>query len=115
MVRTQANAERRTISGCMLNILERGIAMEERYAHGITQSFLVNQARDFRMAHRMRDRTTMLLRCSDEEAQRIRIAASNRAMSISEFVGFSLWRHWEAVKKIARRTREQAPPSPTPQ
>lgn len=100
MVRAQANAERRTISGCILNILERSLWMHEKYSRGITPSFLENQAREFRLVHRIHDRTTMLLRCSVKEAERIRANADNRHMSISEFVGFSLWRHWEATKKI---------------
>lgn len=102
IIRAQAAAERRTISGCMLNILERSMWMDEKYAHGITETFLQNQARYFRLTHRLRDRTNMLLRCSVTEAERIRVAAANRRMSISEFVGFSLWRHWEATKKIRR-------------
>lgn len=109
MVREQAAAERRTISGCILNILERGMSMEERYAHGITRSFLENQARDFRVAHRIRNRAVILLRCSTDEADRIRTIAWRRGMSISEFVAFSLWRHWEAVKKVARNAPEQPP------
>lgn len=100
MVRSQASAERRTISGCTLNILERSLWMETHYAHGITQPFLEKQARDFRLAHRIQHRAAILLRCSTEEADRIRSAAWNRGMSISEFVAFSLWRHWEAVKKV---------------
>lgn len=110
MVRAQAAAERRSISACIVNILERRMRIDEQYSRGITQSFLENQAREFRLTHRIYNRTTMLLRCSVEEAQRIRIAASNRHMSISEFVAFSLWRHWEAVKKI----RPGALPEPSP-
>ncbi|HEX5423249.1 MAG TPA: hypothetical protein VFW94_06850 [Candidatus Acidoferrales bacterium] len=101
-VRAQAHAERRTISGCILNILERSLWMEEQYSRGMTRSFLENQAREFRLMHRIYDRTTMLLRCSVQEAERIRAKAYNRHMSISEFVGFSLWRHWEATNKIRR-------------
>lgn len=100
ILRTQAAAEHRTISGCMLNILERSLWIEERYAHGVTPAFLENQAREFRLAHRLHDRTSMLLRCSNGEADRIRAVAWNRGMSISEFAAFSFWRHWEAVKKI---------------
>lgn len=100
IIRAQAAAERRTISGCMLNILERSLWMEEQYSRGITESFLENQAREFRLMHRIHDRTTLLLRCSVQEAERIRGKASNRHISISEFVGFSLWRHWDATRKI---------------
>lgn len=102
ILRAQAAAEHRTISGCMLDILERSVWMEQQYAHGVTQSFLENQAREFRLAHRMRDRTSLLLRCSTDEADRIRTVAWNRSMSISEFAAFSFWRHWEAVKKVHR-------------
>ncbi|HTU35774.1 MAG TPA: hypothetical protein VMF66_18375 [Candidatus Acidoferrum sp.] len=109
MIRAQATAERRTISACILNILERGMGMDEQYARGITQSFLENQARDFRLARPMRDRTTILLRCSTAEAARIRTAARARQMSISEFVGFSLWRHWEATKRIRSGNPQQPP------
>lgn len=112
MVRAQANAERRTISGCILNIVERGISMERQYARGITKSFFERQARQFRLAHRVRDHATILLRCSVDEADRIRATALSRGMSISEFVGFSLWRHWEAADKIRRPKIPEQPPTP---
>jgi uncharacterized protein (DUF1778 family) len=99
-VRAQAAAEHRTISGCIVNILERSVRIDQDYARGITRKFLDNQAREFRLAHRVTEPTSILLRCSTEEADRIRSVAWHRGMSISEFVAFSLWRHWDAVNKI---------------
>lgn len=99
-LRAQAADERRTIAGCLLNILDRSLWIEERYSRGITKSFMEKQSRSFRLAYRSSNRTSMLLRCSVPEADRIRGAAWKRDMSISEFVVFSLWRHWQAVRKI---------------
>lgn len=113
ILRAQAAGEHRTISGCILNILERSLWIEEQYAHGVTQAFLENQAREFRLAHRLHDRTSMLLRCSNAEADRIRAVAWNRGMSISEFAAFSFWRHWEAVKKIHQGALVQARHAPS--
>ena len=42
----------------------------------------------------------MLLRCSVQEAARIRAIARIRQMSISEFVVFALWRYWKTVSKL---------------
>jgi hypothetical protein len=52
-VRAQAAAEHRTISGCIVNILERSVRIDQDYARGITRKFLDNQAREFRLAHRV--------------------------------------------------------------
>ena len=99
-VRAQAVAERRTISGCLLSILERSLWIEEKYARGLTASFLENQARDLRLSRQAANRTAILLRCAVKEATRIRTVAHSRGMSISEFVVFSLWRHWKAVNRM---------------
>lgn len=99
-VRAQAFDERRTLSACLLNIIERSLWVDQQYAHGLTESFLAKQAMEFRLAHEKGDRTTMLLRCSTDEAARIRAASRKRRMSISEFVVFSLWRYWKVIKKL---------------
>lgn len=113
-IRAQAAAERRTISGCILKILERSVWMEHNYAQGVSQAFFENRAREFRLAHRVRDPASILLRCSHEEADRIRSVAWNRGMSISEFVVFSLWRHWEAATKVRNAMPQRRPAAVSP-
>lgn len=105
-LRVQALAEHRSISGCMLNVLERHLWIEERYIRGLSDTFIEDTTREFRLNHRRGDRTRMLLRCSEQQARRIRMGARKRRMSISEFVVFCIRRHWEA--------RFQAPGQGTP-
>lgn len=99
-LRLQAQSEHRTVSGCLLNILERRLRIEEKFARGISGSFGEKGALDSRLSRPRTNRTALLLRCSTEEADRIRAAAWKRQMSISNFVVFSLQRHWEAVETI---------------
>jgi hypothetical protein len=101
-LRAQARSEHRTISGCVLNIMERSLWIEQQYRHGITPSFNERIAREFRLRRPKTERTSLLLRCSAEEAGRIRIAARNRQMSISDFIVFSVRRQWDAAEKLRR-------------
>lgn len=101
-LRAQALAEHRSISGCLLHILDRSLWIDEQFARALTPALLARQAWAFRLARQEKkeDRTTMLLRCSVQEAARIRAIARIRQMSISEFVVFALWRYWKTVSKL---------------
>jgi hypothetical protein len=93
-VRARAKLERRGISGYILNIVMRVVDFEERilpktgglYAFG-------------RMGTLTRPpgpRTTLLLRCSTEESERIRRAAKTTDSTISGLVLYSLKLSWAA-------------------
>ena len=107
-LRAEALSEHRSISGCVLNILERQLSMQEQFVRGLSESFIQAKAREFRLLHREGNRTRMLLRCSEEEAERIRAMARRREMSISEFIVFCLRRHWEA-RGEARKAQRTLP------
>jgi len=87
-MRRQALAERRTVSAYVLSILFRTIPLEERI-------FIL---KDFKHSRRAltRPRTAVLVRCSTEEAKRIRAAAERHGETISAYVLLRLRRDWEA-------------------
>ena len=91
VLRSQALAENRTVSGCLWNILDRTLQIEEKLP-----SQLTSLAHAEALIPPAKPRTKILLRCSTEQAHRIRRAALRRGTSISKFVVFSLRRHWKA-------------------
>src|SRR5215469_1378058 len=99
-IRTQADTERRSMSGCVLRILDRSLQIEKQFSSGLTESFLASRANSLRLTRWKSKHVSMLLRCSQDEAAHIRAAAKKTGMSISEFVVFSLRRHWKAVERL---------------
>lgn len=99
VLRSQALAENRTVSGCLWNILDRTLQIEEKLPSQLTS--LVHAEALIPLA---KPRTKILLRCSREQADRIRRAALRRGTSISKFVVFSLRRHWKAKAALQRPT-----------
>lgn len=97
IVHQWAAREHRTISGHLLHVLERSLAIEERFGAALTPSFVAefNRKTD---GDRQPATTATLLRCTSEQAARIRKAAQKRDMSISHFVVFSLHRYWRSRK-----------------
>lgn len=102
ILHSQADAEHRTLSGCLLNILERVLLFEERYPGELT-SLIHAEA----LIPPPKPGTKMLLRCSVVQANRIRRAATRRKTSISKFVVFSLRRHWKAKATMLPRRVEK--------
>lgn len=98
ILRSQASTEHRSLSGCLLNILERILDFEEGYPGELTN--LIHAAA---LIPPPKPRTKILLRCSAEQAHRIRRAAIRRNTSISKFVVFSLRRHWKAREALQPR------------
>lgn len=92
----QAASEHRSISGCLLNVLDRYLAMEEGLVHGLPDSLLEKKAREFRLLGPGEAGARILLRCFSDEANRIRAAAAKRQMGVSNFIVFCLRRHWQA-------------------
>lgn len=87
-VREFAERERRTISGYVLNIALRAVDVEERYFSRIERLLPLGITRP------PGKRTCLLIRCSAEEAKRIRTAAKRRSMTMCGYVLYSLERSW---------------------
>jgi uncharacterized protein (DUF1778 family) len=87
-IRRQARADRRTVSGYVLAIVFRTIRMEERI-------FMLKNAMSSRRTL-IRPRTAVLVRCSSEEADRVRAAAERHGETISGYVLLRLGRAWDA-------------------
>jgi uncharacterized protein (DUF1778 family) len=104
-VRHHAAIEHRSVAGYLLSVLERIVAIEEKY-HGY-RSTMVAQFKGQR-SHEKEDRTAIHLRCGVEQADRIRRAAARRQLSISKFIVFSLERSWQASERARRR--DSGPP-----
>ena len=97
-IHLRAEAERRTVSAYVLRILMRWLDLEERLV-GIQQ----DSGRPLTAYQPVRfpgSRTTMLIRCSKEEAHRIRIGAKRRGTTISWFVLHSLALCWSAEDRV---------------
>jgi uncharacterized protein (DUF1778 family) len=99
-VRKEALSEHRSLSGFLLNVLERSIFIEQKLAHGVSARMLSMQARATLGPQFKRLHTAVHLRCTDEEATRIREYAAMRQLSISDFVVFSLRRLWRAIAHL---------------
>ena len=93
-IRYEAEHERRTVSGYVLNILERSLQVEDSLFHKIPRLETLNRVLSRRPKFAMGPRTAILVRCSTQEAARIRFAAKRRQLSISNFVMHALRRVW---------------------
>jgi len=98
-VRERAALQRRTVSGYVLHIVLRSVQFEESLAaqQPARVSFSAISAVALRPAG---ERTTMLIRCSVDEARRIRAAAKRRDTTISGFMLFCLKRSWEVAERL---------------
>jgi len=96
-VRERAALEHRTVSGYVLNILMRTIAFEESLYASLKHTSGINRGLATQAACSPGPRTNMLLRCSEEEAERIRSAAKRRETTISGFVRLALRRSWSVA------------------
>ncbi len=93
-IHQRAELERRTVSGYVLRILMRWLDLEERLA--VRQQEAGRRLTAYHPVRPFGKRTTMLLRCSKEEAQRIRAGAKRRSTTISWFVLHTLALAWSA-------------------
>lgn len=99
-IRKEAASEHRSLSGYLLNVLERSFFIEQKVAHGASTPMLSMQARATLGAQFKQLHTAVHLRCTVEEAARIREYAARRQLSISDFVVFSLRRLWRAMAQL---------------
>jgi uncharacterized protein (DUF1778 family) len=97
-VRHHAALEHRSVAGYLLFVLERNLAIEEKYSDAYTP-LMVQQSQEETTRE---DRTAIHLRCSVEQANRIRKAAARRQLSISKFIVFALQRSWRAFDRVRR-------------
>lgn len=100
-IHTIAELEHRTLSGYVLNILMRAVTFEETVHAGLNTARLVKHAFAKPVFLSPGPKTTMLLRCSLDEAARIRAAARRRQTSISGYVRLALQRSWSITDGIA--------------
>jgi len=101
-IRKEASSEYRSMSGYLLSVLERSFRIEEKVGR-FSESLLSKQARaiigpQFKKLH-----TAVHLRCTVEQAVRIREYAARRQLSIGDFVVFSLRRLWIATAGLRGR------------
>src|SRR5215467_632189 len=94
-VRREAEHERRTMAGYVLNILLRALTLEERLAARLSDFQRLNRVLARTPVRSPGVRTAILVRCTVDEANRIRAAARRRDTTISGFVLHCLHRSWD--------------------
>ena len=99
MIRREAEAERRTVSGYLLSILDRAVRLEESLFSKMVRYNALNRVLMRVPKIAPGPRAALLLRCSAEEADRIRRAARRREISISNFVIQAVRRVWTVKGK----------------
>jgi len=99
-IRKDALSEHRSLSGYLLNVLERSFLIEQKLTPGASAPMLSRQARGVLGPQNKRLRTAVHLHCTVEQAARIREYAARRQLSISDFVVFSLHRLWTAIAHL---------------
>ena len=97
-IRKEASSEHRSLSGYLLNQLERTFDIEDKVP-GRVAAF---QARVIKIYADKSIRTAIHLRCTSEQAASIRKYAARRELSLSDFVVFSVRRVWEARDLLHR-------------
>lgn len=100
-IRSQAKHERRTISGYVLAVLDRSIAVDGPLAAGLTRFKVFERDFDRRATRTFGTRTALLIRCSILEADQIRNAARRREMSISSFAMHCLRQAWNIGQTLS--------------
>jgi hypothetical protein len=105
-VRQRAHDERRTISGYVLTVAMRAIGFEQRFFGRIQALGHLSNRRA------PGPRTCLLIRCSGEEARRIRAAAKRRQMTICGYVLNCLERTWSTLEANAAPVRARSQASP---
>lgn len=98
LVRRRSTAERRSMSAYVLNILMRKLELEEPLRPSLPRRSAWQKP-----SRQPGPRTTFLVRCSVEEATRIKAAAAARSWTISSFVLDALERSWLASEMILTR------------
>src|SRR5215472_918065 len=108
-IHEQSKIQRRTVAGYSLNILMKSVELDEmvlaQFGGDETSSLTVWR----RPIPGPGAGTTMLLRCSQDEARRIRAAAKRRGTTISGYVLRSLRRAWKVQMAVGKMPRLLVP------
>ena len=99
-VRCHAQLEYRNVSAYMLRLVMNAVRMDEKFAPGPGGFRDVMISGKWKRTGEKKPRTTMLLRCSPEEARLIREAAARRGLPMSEYVFRALRRSWKAMDEV---------------
>jgi hypothetical protein len=94
-IRDGAHRQRRSVSGYVLNILDRALHVEELIFGG--HQYRPSLKQRLGRIPKVAPRTVIFVRCSDYEASRIRAAARRRDITISGFVLHALRRAWNVA------------------
>ena len=106
-IRERAKLDRRNVSSYALSIVMRCVEFEERLFQKLSRFDELNRAIARRAILRTGPKTTLMIRCSKEDAKRIRTAAGRRQMSISAFVRQCLRRSWSVSDAHMKRPIER--------
>jgi hypothetical protein len=93
-VRIEAQKERRTLSGYVLNVMTGTLLIEDKLLSTRTDYRSMISVLSRRALITPGPRTALLVRCSIAEAERIREAAKRRELPINAFVLQGLKRVW---------------------
>jgi len=109
---TRANAEiqRRTVSGYVINIVMRSVNLTEKILPTLSSPPLFGVQRK-KSSKSLGPRTTLHIYCSADEAKRIRTAAKLRSISISGFVLYCLHRSWKSENVLREIQDREARPT----
>jgi uncharacterized protein (DUF1778 family) len=99
-IREGASSEYRSVSGYLLYALDRSFRIEEVVVRDAIGPLISEQARAIIGPQYKKTHTAIHLRCTVEQAAKIRKYAAKRQLSISDFVIFSLRRLWIAIDKL---------------
>jgi uncharacterized protein (DUF1778 family) len=119
-IRIEADKQRRTISGYVLQVTGRAVEVEERLLSRVNPYSSINQVLSRKALLGPGPRTAILVRCSIAEADRIREAARRRDLPINAFVLQALRRSWASelkpptVTTPSEESERPAPPRPVP-
>ena len=104
-IRERAKLDRRNVSSYLLQTLMPCLEFEERLFVKLVGFGELNRTLARRPLLPRGERATIMLRCSKEDAKRIRLAAARREMSISAFIRQCLTRSWAVSDAHPRRAK----------
>lgn len=104
-IHQRAALERRTVSAYVLHIVMRWLDLEDRII--VMQQEGGRRLSAYQPVHSSRKRTTVLIRCSKEEAHRIRAGAKRRGTTISWYVIYTLSLSWSAGDRVLTEFRNK--------
>lgn len=111
-IRSAARAEDRTMSGYVLHVLKKAWPIEERLRENLDMVRNLNlrvpgDASVTGPSEKVRGpRTALLIRCSADEASRIRAAARRKHMTLNSYVLDALSRNWRVHEHLHERLEQ---------